>query len=135
MSTTYHGATETELGDAEATRRVLSFIDQRRLFPHHGPFRLEQDAVVLEGWLEVPRSAVTRIDLTFTERYTRVMAGGARGGFPSLGLLGDRGKPLLVTRIDDEPLYLLLGYRWLPGTTENAAWLPRVQAWHQAAAA
>lgn len=135
MSTTYNAATETELGDAEAGRRVLGLVDQRRLFPHHGRFRLEQDALVLEGWLEVPRTAVARIDLTFTERYTRVMAGGARGGFPSLGFLGDRGKPLLITRTDDEPLYLLLGYRWLPGTTENAAWLSRLRQWHSAAAA
>lgn len=135
MSTTYLAATETELREVAGGRRVLGLADQRRLFPHHGRLRLEHDTLALEGWLDVPRTSVSTIELAFTEHYTRLMAGGARGGFPSLGFLGDRGKPLILTRVDDPALYLLLGYRWLPGTTENAAWLSRLRDWHRAAAA
>lgn len=127
--TSYLGASEHELRSIGRVSKALGLIDQRRWFRHRGGFRIAQDTLFLEGWLELPRSAVERIDLEFTHAYTRFMAGGARGGFPSLGFLGERGKPLVVRRTGAEPLYLLLDYGWLSGTSENPTWLPRLDDW------
>ena len=130
----YYGATEEELGTRSAGRMLLGFLDQRRLFPHHGRLCMEAERLTLESWTDVPRRAVERIALEFTPAYTRFQAGGTRGKFPSLGALGNWGKPLLIRRTDGAPpLYLLLGFHWITGVTQNAAWHERLSRWlHEA---
>lgn len=132
--TTYLGATEAELSDVNLGERLVGIVAQSSFFKHRGDLRIETDAVVLDGWLRVPRTCVSSIELVFTGHYTRFMAGGARGGFPSLGFFGHLGKPLVLRRDDGGPLYLLLGYSRLLGTTRNAEWLPRLRAWHETGA-
>ena len=114
----YRGATETELRQLTALRRLRALGDQRRLFPHHGTMRLEPDMLALGDWREIPRTTITRAEVTFTAAYTRFMAGGIRGNAASLGLFGSLGKPLVLSLRDEDPIYLLLEFRWWLGTNQ-----------------
>ena len=135
-SADYYGATAEELRTRSAGRLLLGFLDQRRLFPHHGRLWVEAERLTLESWTEVPRRAVERIALEFTPAYTRFQAGGGRGTFPSLGALGTWGKPLLIGRTEGAPpLYLLLGFHWITGVTQNPAWYERLSRWLREAGA
>lgn len=126
---TYLGATESELRRASGARRLIGFADQRRLFPHRGTMRLEPETLVLEGWRKIPRTTIMRTELSFTDAYTRVMAGGSRGNSPSLGFLGSLGKPVILTPADEDRIYLLLGFRWWTGTNQARAWAPMIRRW------
>lgn len=128
-SARYLGATESELRGASALRRFFGLGVQRLRFPHRGELRLERDRLVLGGWLELRRDQVERVSLEFTDAWTRFQAGGVRGGFPSLGLLGSLGKPLVLARRDAEPLYLLVDYGLISGISRNRQWFPRLRRW------
>lgn len=129
MSDRYLGATESELRDAPGPRRLAGYIDQRTLFPHEGLLRLEAQTLELEGWRDIPRSAVAGVRLTFTPAYTRWQAAGVRGNNASFGLFGSLGKPLVLTMHRDEPVYLLIGYRWTTGINDSRKWFPRLRRW------
>lgn len=126
----YQGATEGDLRDLARGEKLRGLLDQRRLFPHHGTLTLEPDRLVLASWREIPRATIARVELTFTEAYTRFMAGGVRGSFASAGFLGSAGKPLTVRLTDESaPLYLLIGFTWLTGTTHDEEWCARLNHW------
>jgi len=91
--------------------------------------RLESDALILDGWRPIPRSAITAVNVTFTDAYTRFMAGGIRGNAASFGLFGGLGKPLILTLRDNERLYLLLEFRWWLGTNQAHKLAPSIQTW------
>lgn len=57
---TYLGAIESELRRAPRARQLVGLADQRRLFVHRGTMRLEAEALVLEGWREIPRATIER---------------------------------------------------------------------------
>lgn len=126
---TYEGATESELHDLSMGKKLIGLVDQRRLFPHHGTLHLERDRLLLDPWLEIPRTAIDAVELEFTAVYNRFMAGGVRGKFPSLGMLGDAGKPVIVRRVGGEPIYLLIGFSWATGTTHDREWHDRLTRW------
>lgn len=127
---TYHGATESELRDLSAGEKLLGWFVQQRLFPHHGILRLEHDRLVLESWMEIPRTTVERVSLEFTEVYGRFMAAGTRGNVPSFGWIGDLGKPLILYRMGgDESIYLQIDFKWLMGTNKNRNWYERLDDW------
>jgi hypothetical protein len=125
----YLGATEDELRRASNAKRALALADQRSLFPHHGLLELLPDTIVLGDWRSVPRSEVADVQFTFTDAYSRWVAAGARGNYPSFGVFGSLGKPLIVGILDDEPVYLLLEFRWLSGINQNRTWYPILVDW------
>ncbi len=126
---TYLGATESELRRAPGARRLIGLANQRRLFPHRGTMRLEADALALEAWRSIPRTTIATAKGSFTDAYTRLMAGGSRGNSPSLGFLGRLGKPLILTLADEDRIYLLLGFRWWTGINQARVWAPVIQRW------
>jgi len=86
--------------------------------------------LVLDGWRDIAKDEVGGVRRTFTDAYNRVEAGGTRGQFPSLGFLGHFGKPLIIdTRGDEDPVYLLLDYHRVLGSTSNKAWEARLRDW------
>ncbi len=129
-TTTYQGATESELHHLSSGEKLSGLLDQRRLFPHHGTLTLETDRLILGSWREIPRALIAGVDLEFTEAYTRFMAGGVRGQFPSAGVLGNAGKPLII-RLQGErsPLYVLIEFHWVMGTTRDEDWWGRLNRW------
>ena len=129
MSDSYLGATESELRDTPLSRRLSGYSDQRVLFPHAGQLRLEPRALVLSDWRVIPRATITGVPLTFTDAYRRGQAAGVRGNGPSFGFLGNLGKPLVLSLRDDEPVYLLIGFRWLTGVNQARRWAPLLRSW------
>ncbi len=127
----YFGATEDDLESARSSRRLVAMIDQRRLFPHRGLFRLDTDthALVLGGWRDIERSSVTSIEMGFTTTYSRLLAAGSRGRWPSLGWIGNLGQPLVVGIRDEPPVYLLVDFTWWSGINENRRWLQPLRRW------
>ena len=104
--------------------------DQRRLFPHQGGLELEGDSLSLGGWRTLTHSQVTRVELTFTGAYSRWMAGGVRGGRnSSFGLFGSLGKPLVLHLDGEDPIYLLIDFRWFTGINSARSWAPRITSW------
>lgn len=128
-SDNYLGATEGELLGAPMARRLAAYSDQRRLFPHQGPLQLTPNTLVLGGWRVIRREAVADVRLTFTGAYRRSQAAGVRGNNASFGLFGDLGKPLVLDLHDDEPVYLLIGFRWFTGINQARRWAPVLRAW------
>lgn len=127
---TYLGATESELRQASGGRRLIGLADQRRLFPHHGTMRLESEALVLEDWRSIrPRTTIEKAEVSFSDAFTRFMAGGSRGNSPSLGFLGSLRKPLILTLAAEDRIYLLLGFRWWTGINRARIWAPEIQCW------
>jgi hypothetical protein len=129
MSEDYLGATESELQDTPPFRRFWGYSDQRVLFPHAGQLRLEPQAMVLGGWQVIPRAAITSVELTFTGAYRRGQAAGVRGNGASFGFFGNLGKPLVLGLADDEPVYLLIGFRWFTGVNQARRWAPLLRDW------
>lgn len=128
--TKYHGATESELRSLSTGEKFAGLFAQQRLFPHSDTLRLETDRLILGSWLEVTRETVESFELEFTDAYSRFLAAGVRGSWATLGWIGDLGKPLIVRRTDNrEPLYLLVEFRWLLGTTHNRRWYERLNRW------
>jgi hypothetical protein len=125
----YLGATEGELLSVSAGRRFLGYNDQRVLFPHRGQLRLEPGELVLGGWRIIPRAAISRADLTFTSAYTRGQAAGARGNAASFGLFGSLGKPLVLGLNGEDPVYLLIDFRWFTGINQARRWAAVLQEW------
>ena len=132
MSDSYLGATEGELLGAPLTRRLAAYSDQRRLFPHQGPLQLNSRTLVLGGWREISSEAVSAVRLTFTGAYRRSLAAGIRGNNASFGLFGDLGKPLVLDLHEEEPVYLLIGFRWFTGTNQARRWAPLLREWSRA---
>lgn len=135
MNDSYLGATEGELLDAPLARRLAAYSDQRRLFPHRGTVQLTQRSLVLGGWRVISREAVASVRLTFTDAYRRSQAAGIRGNNASLGLFGNLGKPLVLDLHDDEPVYLLIGFRWFSGINQARRWAPLLCTWSGAGVA
>lgn len=129
QSIAYLGATESELGENSVPRRIMGFVDQRKLFSHCGTLMLKPDALVLQGWREIPKATIENVTLTFTEVYTRMAAGGARGNYPSLGWLASLGKPLVLGLHGEQRIYLLLDFRWWSGINQSRIWAPLLQGW------
>lgn len=129
MSDSYLGATEGELLGASLARRFAACSDQRRLFPHQGTLRLTPRTLVLGGWRVIPREAVAGVRLTFTGAYQRSQAAGMRGNYASFGLFGDLGKPIVLDLHDDEPVYLLIEFRWFTGINQARWWAPMLRTW------
>ncbi len=129
MSDSYLGATESELIEATTSRRVIGAANQRLLFPHSGRWRLEPQVLALEGWQEIPRSEIRDVRLTFTEVYRRSQAAGFRGNYASFGLFGSLGKPLVLDLYREEPIYILINFRWLTGTNQASQWAPVLKRW------
>jgi hypothetical protein len=129
MSGSYLGATESELRQKAESQRLAGYADQRRLFPHSGRLQIEPQSLVLEGWREIPRSAITDVRLTFTEVYPRSRGAGFRGNYASFGLFGSLGKPLVLGLRGDEPVYLLIDFQWLTGINRARQWAPSLQRW------
>lgn len=100
MTDKFFGANAIELNAASAVRRGVAPADQTRLFPHHGRVRLQGRELVLEEWQTIDRSQIAGVVLAYADAYGRFAAGGSRGQFPSLGLLGDWEKPLVIDRAD-----------------------------------
>ena len=132
MSDSYLGATETELLGAPLGRRLAAYSDQRRLFPHQGALQLTPRTLILGGWRVIEREAVASVRLTFTGAYRRGQAVGIRGNNASFGLFGDLGKPLVLGLHDDEPVYLLIGFRWFTGINQARRWAPLLREWSRA---
>ena len=129
MSDSYLGATESELLGMPLARRLGAHSDQRRLFPHQGTLQLTPRALVLGGWRVIRREEVVSVRLAFTRAYRRSQAAGVRGNYTSFGLYGTLGKPLVLSLHDDEPVYLLIGFRWFTGVNQARRWAPWLQAW------
>ncbi len=122
------GATEQEL-ESRPSKRLIAMIDQRRLFPHRGLLSLEPEAIALAGWRDIDRSRVTSVELGFTPSYSRWMATGNRGRWPSLGWVASYGKPLVIGVRDEPPVYVLIDFTWWTGINESRKWLPRLTSW------
>ena len=104
--------------------------DQRRLFAHQGTLDLGKDSLSLGGWRTLTPSQVTSVELTFTDAYSRWMAGGVRGGRnSSFGLFGSLGKPLVLGLYGEDPIYLLIDFRWFTGINSARSWAPRMASW------
>ena len=129
MSDDYLGATESELRHTPLSRRLHGYADQRVLFPHEGQLRLEPQALVLGNWRVIHRAEITSAELTFTGAYRRGQAAGVRGNWASLGLFGSLGKPLVLGIADDEPVYLLIGFRYFSGINDARRWAPILRDW------
>ena len=129
-SAPYLGASEGELRAAGSSTRLLAMSDQRRLFPHQGTLELGGDSLSLGGWRTLTPSQVTSVELTFTDAYSRWMAGGVRGGRnSSFGLFGSLGKPLVLGLYGEDPIYLLIDFRWFTGINSARSWAPRMASW------
>jgi hypothetical protein len=129
VSDSYLGATEGELLGAPPARRLAAYSDQRRLFPHRGALQLTPRTLVLGGWRVIRREAVADVRLTFTDAYPRSQAAGIRGNNASFGLFGNLGKPLVLGLHDDEPVYLLIDFRWFTGINQARRWAPLLREW------
>lgn len=127
MQDTYHGATTGELESASALDRMAAVVNQGSLFPHKGRITLSDDALILDGWKTLRPQQIRAVSHEFTDAYGRFTAGGARGGFPSFGVLKDKGAPLVLSLDDGEDLLLLVGFAPVSGTNKNAEWLPQLQ--------
>jgi hypothetical protein len=75
---------------------------------------------------------VASVRLTFTDAYRRSQAAGIRGNNASFGLFWNLGKPLVLSLHDDEPVYLLIGFRWFTGINQARRWAPLLGAWSRA---
>lgn len=122
MRDTYAGATDGELAEAGVLSRLRALADQSSLFPHHGEIELTETTLTLSGWMDLHRGDVRAVRQEYTTEYSRFTAGGARGGFPSLGVVRRRGAPLVLDLRDGRTIVLLVGYSALSGTTQNAQW-------------
>ncbi len=129
MNDSYLGATEGELLGAPLARRLAAYSDQRRLFSHQGTLQLTPHTLVLSGWRTIRRETVVSVRLTFTDAYRRSQAAGIRGNNASFGLFGSLGKPLVLSLHDDEPVYLLIGFRWFTGINHAYRWAPLLRTW------
>ena len=69
------------------------------------------------------------VRLTFTDAYRRSQAAGIRGNYASFGLFGDLGKPIALDLHDDEPVYLLIEFRWFTGINQARRWAPVLRTW------
>lgn len=127
---TYLGAAEEELRGVQGFARLAAMSNQRRLFPHQGTIELREDSLLLEDWRTIPRQRIASVELTFTDAYSRLMAGGIRGGRnASFGLFGSLGKPLVLSLLDDSPIYVLIDFRWFSGINQAGRWLPIISRW------
>ena len=129
MSDSYLGAAEAELLGTPLARRLAAYSDQRRLFPHQGTLRLTPRTLVLGDWRVIRREAVAGVRLTFTGVYRRSQAAGMRGNYASFGFFGDLGKPLVLDLHDDEPVYLLVEFRWFTGINQTRRWATVLRTW------
>lgn len=133
---TFVAATPAELRGASVVRRVAAIVDQRRLFPHRGVIELRPDRLILGDWQSLPPAGIVTVTNDFAPGYGRFAAGGARGGFPSLGVFKRAGAPLLLHLRSGENIVLLVGFAPLSGVTKNPQWLAALQEFadpHQSA--
>lgn len=122
MQDSYHGATVDGLREARISTRLLSLARQSSLFPHEGTIELRDTQLVLSNWLTLTPDDIVRVRHDFIPEYDRFAAGGARGGFPSLGFFKGSGAPLVLDLCSGQTIVLLVGFSTIPGTTKNAEW-------------
>lgn len=120
----YHAATVDELRKNSSLRRAIAIVDQRLLFPHRGRLELTPDRLTLDSWKSLTPDDVYNVSMGFLPEYGRIAAGGARGGFPSFGVLKRLGAPLVLDLKTGERVVLVIGYTWWSGSTKNTSWLP-----------
>lgn len=125
---TYHAATVDELRKNSSLRRLVAIVNQKKLFPHRGQIDLSDDLLRLGSWRSLTPNDIAQVSMSFLPEYTRVAAGGARGGFPSFGALKRLGAPLVLDLRTGERIALLIGYTWWSGTTKDANWFPALRA-------
>lgn len=131
MRDTYHGATREELAEVRTMAKVRALADQSSLFPHHGDVDLTDSILDLAGWMTLRPEEILAVRHEFTGEYSRFTAGGARGGFPSLGISKERGAPLVLDLADGRQILLIVGFSHLSGTTKNADWYKRLTTFTQ----
>lgn len=124
----FHAATVHELRKTTSVRRKAAIADQRLLFPHRGQIELFDDCLKLGAWRTFAPGDVFNVSMDFLPEYSRVIAAGDRGGFPSFGVLKRLGAPLVLDLRTGERIALLIGYTWWSGTTKDARWLPELKA-------
>lgn len=134
MRTTYHGSTREELGQLPIRNRMVGLAAQSRLFAHHGEVRLASESLIFDDWMTISPGDVRSIDLGFTENYTRQMAGGARGGFPSFGFFERFGAPIAM-RLPDVTIVVIFDLTRWSGKTADREWFTRLTKWKGAARA
>lgn len=127
ISGTYAGATLGELRAAGSGRRAVGLARQDVLFPHRGTAQLTAEALVLEGWRAIGAAQIAEARQEFLREYGHWQAGGARGGFPSFGLLGRVGAPVVLGLAGGETLVLLFDFQAVTGATKNARWLDEIR--------
>ena len=127
MQDTYHGSTVDELRQVRGGRRAKGLADQGSLFEHSGSIILTDDTLELGHWMTLQPVEIAAVQQEFIPEYNRLRAGGARGGFPSLGLLRRAGAPILITLASEVQLVLIIGFHLPLGTTHNSQWLPELR--------
>ncbi|MFK3671439.1 hypothetical protein ACI2IX_14830 [Leifsonia aquatica] len=123
----YLAATAEELKKARSSQRLAAIANQRVLFPHSGSIELTAEALTLGEWKTLQPRDVVHVAQEFIPEYNRFAAGGARGGFPSLGALKRTGAPLIVDLRTGERIVLLVGFEVLSGVTKNSSWVKPLQ--------
>lgn len=122
----YRAATTAELRGARLSKRLIAIIDQRILFPHVGKVELARSALTFGGWRTLQPTDVASVSHRFVPEYSRLAAGGARGGFPSLGVVKGAGAPLVLDLRTGERIVLLVDYKVVSGIATNRSWLSAI---------
>lgn len=125
---TFHGSSLAELQALGSGQRVAALGSQAGFFAHRGDLLLTSTTLTLSDWMHLSPNDIDRVDQHFVPGYGRFQAAGTRGGFPSLGVLGKAGMPLVLTLTSGSPLVLLVGLSRVWGTTHNASWLGALRA-------
>lgn len=126
----FFGSTIEELESKGPGARGVALVAEDTLFEHRGVASLNGNRLELEGWVGIGPDDVRGIRHEFIPEYSRLVAAGARGGFPSLGVFAKLGAPLIIDLKDRDSLVLLIGYNRALGTTRNTKWADRLStAW------
>ena len=125
---TLHGSSLAELQGLGSGQRVAALGSQGGFFAHRGDILLTSTTLTLGDWMHLSPNDIDQVDQRFIPEYRRFRAAGTRGGFPSLGVLGKAGMPLVLTVRSGSQLVLLVGLSRVWGTTHNASWLGALRA-------
>lgn len=127
MKDEYHGSTTAELRRVGGLQRLRSLANQATLFAHSGRIELRDGILELGDWMTLTPGDMASVTQEFVPEYGRFTAGGARGGFPSVGALGRIGMPIVIDLVSGERLVLIIGSRPLSGRTLSSEWYPALR--------
>jgi len=127
LRSSYLAATVSELQRVKTLTRIIALANQRVLFPHRGELEMSTDALSFENWRTITATDLRSVTQEFIPEYGRFLAGGVRGGFPSLGIAKRTGAPLILNLSDGEQIVLMIGYKVFSGISQNSSWLPALQ--------